>query len=128
MLSIKEKVKEVCRNKAGKKFLREEIIDLVVQSFPGTKRRSVIPSDYCYNRVNAGITFDFHMFELTERGEYICLGINHPYTGKIYWEDKWGTIKEVGEWQEGRFRLNDQAPELAKEKWGVNVWKKPEDP
>jgi hypothetical protein len=48
MPTVKEKVVNVFNDRVGEKFLREEIIDLVVHAYPETPRGSVIPSDYCY--------------------------------------------------------------------------------
>lgn len=46
---------------------------------------SVIPSDYCYNRVNDGITLAKPtLFEYVEYGKYRCLGKNYPYDGIVY--------------------------------------------
>ncbi|MCL4503473.1 MAG: hypothetical protein M1438_16730 [Deltaproteobacteria bacterium] len=105
MPRIKEKVINVFQSKIGEVFDREEIIDLVVNEYPETNRGSVIPSDYCYNMVNAGINFDFHLFESLGEGRYKCLGLNQPYTGPIYWKGQ-----KVGEWKDGRFRLSRNAP------------------
>jgi hypothetical protein len=98
MPTIKEKVKCVFQNRIGETFGREEIIDLVVNAYPETNRGSVIPSDYCYNMVNAGIinNFDFHLFESLGEGRYKCLGRRYRYTGAIYWKRR-----KVGEWSGG---------------------------
>lgn len=100
MPTIKDKVISVFKDKVGEKFLREEIIDLVVHSYPGTPRGSVIPSDYCYNMINKGIAFDFHLFESLDEGRYKCLGPDHPYSGPIYWKGE-----KVGEWENGKYHL-----------------------
>jgi len=99
-LRIQDKVSSVFRNKIGEEFLREEIIDLVVNAYPGTNRSSVIPSDYCYNLINAGIAFNFHLFEHREVGLYRCLGEEYQYTGPIYWKKE-----QAGEWRDGKYRL-----------------------
>ena len=102
MLKIKQKVQNVFQNRNGEKFTRKEIIDLVVNTYPGTNRRSVIPSDYCYNRINSGDRFDFHLFEWLDQDRYLCLGLNHPYTGTIYWRPiHESQDRPVGEWKEG---------------------------
>jgi hypothetical protein len=99
-LKIKDKVLSVFQDRLGERFLREEIIDLVVNTYPGTNRSSIIPSDYCYNMINAGIPFDFHIFESLDEGRYKCLGPNNSYTGPIYWKRE-----QVGKWEEGRYQL-----------------------
>lgn len=55
----------------------------------GTKEGSIIPSDYCYNRVNNGITLKKPaVFEFLGNGNYRCLGSNYPYNGAIYHKPK----------------------------------------
>lgn len=50
---------------------------------------SVIPSDYCYNRINNGISLSKPtLFEFLGNGEYRCLGISYPYEGVIYHKDQ----------------------------------------
>jgi hypothetical protein len=99
-LKIKDKVLSVFQDRVDERFLREEIIDLVVNTYPGTNRSSVIPSDYCYNLINATLPFDFHIFESLGEGRYKCLGPNDPYTGPIYWKGE-----QVGKWEEGTYQL-----------------------
>ncbi len=49
---------------------------------------SIIPSDYCYNRVNDGIALSKPtLFEYVEAGRYRCLGEHYPYNGSIYHKD-----------------------------------------
>jgi hypothetical protein len=100
ILTIKDKLLSVFQDKINEDFLREEIIDLIVHAYPGTNRSSVIPSDCCYNMINAGIQFDFHIFESFDVGQYKCLGPNYPYTGPIYWKRE-----HVGEWEDGKYKL-----------------------
>lgn len=46
---------------------------------------SIIPSDYCYNRINDGISLTKPtLFEYLDRGQYRCLGENYPYNGNIW--------------------------------------------
>jgi hypothetical protein len=111
--TIKEKVIDVFQDRTGEVFLRNEIIDLVCDRYPGTNRKSVIPSDYCYNIVNAGIDFDFHLFESIGEGRYRCLGLNYPYHGDIYWRPVGQEPMKVGEWEKGKFRLFKNAPQRA---------------
>ncbi len=50
---------------------------------------SIIPSDYCYNRINDGITLSKPtLFEHLTRGQYRCLGLNYPYNGDIYHKEQ----------------------------------------
>lgn len=94
---IREKVKQTLKDHIGKTFSRSEIIDLVVIRYPETKRNGVIPSDYCYNRCNKGIVFDFHILEYRGRNNYKVLGENYPYHGQILWKDE-----VVGKWINGK--------------------------
>jgi hypothetical protein len=117
MPTIKEKIMDVFQKRIGEKFDREEIIDLVVNKYPGTNRGGVIPSDYCYNMINAGINFDFHIFKSlgVREGRYQCIGRKKPYTGAIYWKGE-----QVGEWKDGRFLLRKNAPQRALRRWGAD--------
>jgi hypothetical protein len=99
-LKIKNKILSVFKDMVGEMFSREKIIDMVVNAYPGTNRSSIIPSDYCYNMINARIRFDFHLFESLDGGLYKYLGPNNSYTGSIYWKSK-----EVGNWKEGMYQL-----------------------
>ena len=58
---------------------------MVFEKF-GRNKSSVIPSDYCYNRLNFGIDYNknVHLFEFLEDGKYRYLGIDYPYNGKLY--------------------------------------------
>lgn len=65
-----------------------ELYEIFFKRF-GRKEGSVIPSDYCYNRVNNGITLNKPaVFEFLGRGQYRCLGSNYPYNGAIYHKPK----------------------------------------
>jgi hypothetical protein len=124
MPTIKEKVANVFKDRIGEEFLREGIIELVVIAYSGTNPTSVIPSDYCYNMVNAGINFDFHHFESLgeHEGRYRCLRRCCKYTGRIYWKPVGAACEQVGEWKDGRFRLRQNAPPNLIERYGVDRW------
>ena len=103
-LSIKEKILETFKGKEGQLFRPHEIIDRVLQKFPGTNTTSILPADRCYNRINKGIERYFqtehclHVFDYSFKdGTYKYIGANNPfYSGKIIWKGK-----EVGEWENG---------------------------
>lgn len=100
-LTTRDKVLNVFKGQIDKIFLREEIIDLVVHAYPGTNRTSVIPSDYCYNKINADPnSFKLHGFEFTSDQKYKWLGPNNPYSGPIYWK-----TEQVGKWERGQCQL-----------------------
>jgi len=100
-LGIKDKVFSIFQHMARQMFGRQEIIDLVVNAYPGTNRGSVIPSNYCYNSVNKDLmSFKLHLFESLGKGMYKCLGLNYPYSGPIYWKGQ-----QVGNWIQGKYQL-----------------------
>ena len=71
-MTVLEKVKDTFRNcEIGTEFSRQEIINKVVLKH-GCKPGSIIPSDYCYNRINNGIDFEnyLHIFEFMGNGMY----------------------------------------------------------
>ena len=85
---------------------RDEIVRRVAEECdcaPG----SVIPSDYCYDRINDGVRPAEHvpMFERVGRGLYKFLGRNHPYNGRMRHYPKGGDTdgRLVGTWVSGRF-------------------------
>ena len=85
-----------------------ELYELLGARFQ-TNSGSIIPSDYCYNRVNKGI--EFHkkprLFRFLGDGMYECLGENYPFDGPVYTQPK-GTKAEiiVGCWENGVFTPN----------------------
>jgi hypothetical protein len=67
----------------------------------GTNPNSVIPSDYCYNITNNGITNyrDYlHIFEQLARGRHKYLGPNFRYSGPVL-----NKGKVVGRWENGQY-------------------------
>jgi len=97
--SIKDKLLAVFGSQHfGEVLTRKQIIDMIVEAYPGTNRTSVIPSDYCYNRCNRGIEFEStsHLLEYQGNARYKVLGHDFDYDGPIYWKDK-----QVGEWRRG---------------------------
>lgn len=112
-VTIKDKILHTFQNVAiGTKFSRSSIIQHVIDHFPDTNRSSVIPSDYCYNIVNQGIPFKFHIFKYIQDAadadsQYEYLGPDYPYVGEIRWK---GEV--VGEWVRGEKlpRKNDRWP------------------
>jgi hypothetical protein len=96
-----DKVLDVFKDQIDKIFSRGAVVDLVVHAYPGTNRSSVIPSDYCYNKINADRrSFTFHGFEYTSDQKYKWLGLNYPYSGPIFWNNE-----QVGHWERGHCHL-----------------------
>lgn len=99
MTIVEKMIKSFGSNHIGKIFSRQEIIDIFLETYPGTNRTSVIPSDYCYNRTNKGINFENHLFEHLGSARYKVLGANYDYEGPILWKGD-----KVGEWRKGEKR------------------------
>ena len=83
-------------------FSRSEIIDMVTTKY-NRNPTSIVPSDYCYNRLNNGINYEkyLHLFEYTDDKNYKYLGLNYPYSGKILHKPKGGFEVVVGELKNG---------------------------
>ena len=86
------------------KISLKELYELLSARFK-TNSNSIIPSDYCYNRVNKGIAFEKkpHLFRFLGDGIYECLGEGYPFTGDV--ENANDSIV-VGSWENGVFRKN----------------------
>lgn len=66
---------------------RQELLSLLHNKY-GVAVGSIIPSDYCYNRINDGIALSKPtLFEYVAAGQYRCLGKHYPYNGNIYHKD-----------------------------------------
>lgn len=98
----------ISHNGIGHKISSQELKALINARFD-TNLGSIIPSDYCYNRVNKGIVFLKYprLFVYAGRGVYECLGENYPYDGSVYARPK-GSKSEmiVGTWKNGVFTPN----------------------
>lgn len=78
----------------------------------GIPNGSCIPSDYCYNRVNNGITLSNPtLFEYVGIGKYRCLGLNYPYNGKIYHKARGCEEFVIGECKDGIRLIAEGTPE-----------------
>lgn len=78
-----------------------EILTILNTKF-NTNKRSIIPSDYCYNRLNKGIKFNKHIFIYLERNLYKYVGENYKYTGKVYHKPRKSRLDVVvREWKNG---------------------------
>jgi hypothetical protein len=73
------------------------------------KQGSVIPSDYCYNRINNGIQLNKPtVFEYIGNGNYRCYGAGYPYNGTLYHKPKSQNEFAVGKCVNG---IREVAPE-----------------
>ena len=86
------------------KISLKELYELLGARFQ-TNSGSIIPSDYCYNRVNKGIEFDKkpRLFNFLGNGMYECLGENYPYCGDV---ENASDETVVGSWENGDFQKN----------------------
>jgi hypothetical protein len=102
-MTIYEQMKEVMEGKDGKVFTSKDIKEELKNRF-GTNVDSVLPSDFCYNRVNEGIDFKqtTRLFEYVN-GKYKYLGENCKYSGMIYRKPTGsGNETVVGYWVNGK--------------------------
>lgn len=83
----------------------KELYELLGARFQ-TNRGSIIPSDYCYDRVNKGIDFQKkpRLFRHLDKGLYECIGENYLYSGPV----KNANDIVVGFWKDGVFQKNDK--------------------
>lgn len=81
---------------------RGELISLMYERYR-VPHGSTIPSDYCYNRTNNGITLKKPpLLEFLGGGQYRCLGTGFPYNGPIYHKSReTNTELIVGECRNG---------------------------
>jgi len=101
-----EQIKKVMEGKKGM-VVTSGFVKSEVERKYGRNISSVIPSDYCYNRINDGIDFrkDNRLFKYNGRNSYEYLGEGFPYTGKIYhkpYKSKEEIV--VGEWINGKMK------------------------
>ena len=90
----------------GHIYSRKQIETLVSERYHNIT--SILPSDYCYNRINKDTFKDFekrmHLFDYMGRNKYKYIGENFPYTGKIEHLDRC-----VGEWKDGNILYLDKS-------------------
>lgn len=107
-LTIYEQLLATLTDRIGTLLTAADIRRRVVEAF-GTNPTSVIPSDYCYNRLNLGVPDPKPLFLRVGAGEYQFVGPTHPYTGLVYGRPRGTTTDRiVGERVEGVLRLYDQ--------------------
>lgn len=100
-MNIYEKIKVVLDGQEDQFFTSAEIKAKMNETY-GANPSSIIPSDFCYNRLNKGIAFRKHLFEYVQGNGYLYLGENYPYTGLIYHRPlKSKKDIVVGEWVRG---------------------------
>ena len=91
-------------------FSRKQIKDLVLKANPGTNPESIIPTDYCYNRINLDPnSWCLRIFEYIKRGQFKCLGVRFPYNGELIRNPDGKGEQIIGKW------VNGVPPELPEE-------------
>jgi len=66
-------------------------------NYYGTNPNSILPADYCYNRLNKGIDEEgISYFEYIERGQYRVWGKDYPFNGVILANPNDGEEHPVG--------------------------------
>lgn len=101
-MTIYGQIQDILKDRIGSTITASEIKHALKARF-GTNASSIIPSDFCYNRVNDGIKFDKHIFKYIDHNNYKYLGKQYPFTGLIFHKPT-GQTNEiiVGEWIAGR--------------------------
>jgi hypothetical protein len=105
-MTIYEQIKDLMKDKEG------EVVSLTwvkneLKVRHGTNPKSIILSDYCYNRWNKGIAFEKHIFQYMSRNQYKYLGENVKYTGPVFTRPKGKKRDQLaGEWRAGKKSLN----------------------
>lgn len=101
-MRIYDQLTEALSGRENELLSRQEIQRLMKVLY-NRNPNSVIPSDYCYNRSNKGISFTQHLFEYMTRSQYKYIGENAPYTGLIYRKGKCDETEDIiGEWTNGK--------------------------
>lgn len=93
------------KNGIGNIVTKQELAIMVNEIMP-VKSNSFLPSDYCYNRTNKGITFEthVHLFELMDDAHYKVLGENYLYSGPVLGRKEDGQGYEIkGVWVNGEY-------------------------
>ncbi len=98
----------------NKVYQRRQILDILNLIYHN--ETSIIPSDYCYNRINLDIANDFekrmHIFIYIKKNNYKFVGEKFPYTGDIKHSSKRKNFKYleeiVGRWENGKIVYLDK--------------------
>lgn len=87
----------------GHEFKTSEIKNGLNEKFR-TNTTSIIPSDYCYNRINDGIKYEKlpHFFIYIKRSHYRYVGVNYDYEGIVMHHPKGKIEVPYGELKGGR--------------------------
>ncbi|XGW00951.1 MAG: hypothetical protein ACAF41_34705 (plasmid) [Leptolyngbya sp. BL-A-14] len=112
-MTVYQQLIEVCSPDEGELLTSTEIKSRIVERF-GTNPNSILPSDFCYNRWNAGIQLRNPLFVRVGAGEYRYIGPAQPYTGLVFWRPKGEEADQViGEWADGELTLYQSSLSIA---------------
>ncbi len=112
-MSVYDQYIEIFGKRPGALMSTEEIAEQMLAAF-GTKRSTVLPSDYCYNIWNLPLRARKYVFEFVEPGTYRYLGPDYAYSGQILWRSRDTGVEEVvGEWSAGKRTMFMDEAELA---------------
>lgn len=112
-MSIYQQLIEVCSPNQGELLTATEIKSRITERF-GTKPSSILLSDFCYNRWNAGIQLRNPLFVRVGAGEYRYIGPAQSYTGLVFWRPKGEEADQViGEWADGELMLYQSSLPIA---------------
>lgn len=91
----------------GEEGIPSDVLMREVERLGGYARNSVLPSDYCYNRINrASFSCKHPVLEHIRPGRYKYLGPQADFTGPIYWKPKQGQEQRAGYWDNGKCHLD----------------------
>ncbi|WP_447079592.1 DUF7225 domain-containing protein [Vibrio alginolyticus] len=102
-MTIFEKVNQVLSQQIATIFTTKEIKQLCSDEH-NLNPSSVIPTDYCYNRINNGIRNDKNILIYLGFGEFKYVGQSYSYHGWVYQRPK-GYNEDiiVGQWKNGSY-------------------------
>lgn len=103
-MTIYEQLIAACAPFTGQLLTAAEIKRIVNEQY-GTLESSIIPSDYCYNRINKGTSSQKPIFEYIDNGYYRYLGLDYKFSGPLYQKPKHQEMEQIGEWRDGILTL-----------------------
>jgi hypothetical protein len=107
--NVMKMVGEKLQAQYGEAYIPNKEIKKEALTISEFKESSIMASDYCYNRVNMDPTsfkFPMYLMDESEKEGYKFVGLNYPYSGKIYWKPMGEPKRPVGEWINGKCNLN----------------------
>lgn len=110
-MTIYDQIIECLKGKEGKIITSSEIKLELVKKYK-LNPKSIILSDFCYNRYNSGIKFDKHLFHYNKKNSYTYLGEKYPYNKFVYHKSIYNSIETiVGKWENGIY-FKFQSPSI----------------